>query len=151
MYTFDDLWYNVNKYKLESCLKYHQLQRYFDESNGCGAKGGTKFPDTMWFVLVVWACIIHDLEWYLAVNYEELLAANERFDNNLKRITDKESLNEAMVWLRRKRIGKYITGVEREGTVVYAIEREFELPEGVEIPVPNENLWSKLTRFFIKN
>jgi len=150
MQNFEEFWGDVNIYLLDSCLKYHQLKRGIQYANGCGAKGGIKFPDTMYFVIIIAACIIHDIEWKLAKTFQDLLDANERFDDNLKKIIVAESQNELMVWLRNQRAAKYITGVEREGTVTYAIERGFILPAGTKIPALNETWIQKLKRFFIK-
>lgn len=125
MQTYDQLLEDISKYRLETCLKPFQLRDGMQYANGCGAKGGTKFPDTMYFILVVAACIIHDIEWELSESYKELLEANERFDNNLKKICDQESMNDVTRWLRRSRIQKYVSGVELYGTESYAIERGF--------------------------
>lgn len=127
MKTFGEFAGDVEKYSLE--LK-HPIRLYrlnFRHANGCGAKGGMKFPNTMWGVNIVAACIIHDIEWQLATNFKELVAANERFDNNLKRITDYNSSNSITTWLRRMRVAKYVIGVEIHGTRDYANERGFEI------------------------
>ncbi len=121
----DDLRKQMVKYNLVykyECLK---MLANISHANGCGAKGGIKFPDTMYFVNVSAACCIHDIEWELAEHYQDLLDANERFDNNLKSITDAESSNNLMTWLRRSRISKYVSGVELVGTDAYAEERGF--------------------------
>jgi len=114
---------DIEKYGLN--YKSENLRLDYSYANGCGAKGGIPFPPTMWFVNIESACIIHDIEWQLAQNYQELLDANENFDNNLKLITDYESLNDATRWIRRMRISKYVTGVELKGTDSYALERGF--------------------------
>lgn len=124
MQSFEELWYDVHDYKLELYLKYHQLEKGMKHANGCGSKGGVKFPDTMYFVSIISACTIHDIEWELAKCYQDLLDSNGRFNRNLKRITDKES-NSIMAWLRRMRIAKYVAGVELIGTDAYAKERGF--------------------------
>lgn len=142
MQTFDELWNDICTYKLDSHLKFHELKKGIKYANGCGAKGGTKFPDTMYLILIISACIIHDIEWKLAKSYQDLLDANERFDNNLKKITDKRSLNDIMRLLRRSRIQKYVSGVELVGTVNYAIERDFELPE--DVIMPTKSWWKRL-------
>jgi len=125
MQTFEEFWYDIQRYELETYLKYHELKNGIKYANGCGSKGGVKFPDTMYFVLIIAACIIHDIEWQFAKCYQDLLDANERFDNNLKKITDEESMNDVMRWLRRSRISKYVSGVELVGTESYAKERGF--------------------------
>lgn len=125
MQNFEELWYDIQYYNLESCLKYHQLKNGIKYANGCGSKEGIKFPDTIYFTSIISSCIIHDIEWEKSECYQDLLDANERFDNNLKKITDKESINNIMRWFRRLRIAKYVSGVELVGTKAYAIERKF--------------------------
>lgn len=127
MQSFKQLKRDIIKYDLETYLTYDKLKIGMKYANGCGAKGGIKFPDTMWFVSVVAACIIHDIEWENANCYKDLLDANEHFDNNLKKITDYESINDFTRWFRRYRIASYTSGVELEGTPAYAKERGFEL------------------------
>ena len=122
--TFEMLWHDIQFYKLVTNVTKDQIQLLMHHSNGCGSKGGFQFPSTMWGVNIEAACNIHDIEWYAADSYEELLEANERFDNNLKKICDTES-NTCMAWIRRMRIAKYISGVEIVGTHVYAVERGF--------------------------
>ena len=79
----------------------------------------------MWGINIESACIIHDIEWEKAKNYEELILANENFDNNLKLITDYESANDFTRGFRRLRIAKYVSAVELIGTEIYAKERGF--------------------------
>jgi len=124
MITFDDLWDDICTYKLKSKYKSHELKKGIQYANGCGAKGGVKFPSTMGLVSIVAACIIHDIEWELAKCFQDLIDANERFDNNLKRITDNES-NVVTRWIRRQMISYYVSGVELVGTEAYAKERGF--------------------------
>lgn len=114
--------YDIEKYGLET--KAYDIVA-FQYANGCGAKGGFKFPSMMYGVDIKTACNIHDIEWQLAECYADLLDANENFDNNLKKICDQESANNFMRWLRRLRIAKYVNGVEIHGTMAYAIERGF--------------------------
>ncbi len=87
------------------------IHNAFKFSNGCGAKGGIKFPSTMWFLNIESACSLHDIHWELAKDYSDLLSANEIFDNNLKKIIDKDS-NFIMKRLRRLRAAKYVNEVE---------------------------------------
>ncbi len=125
MQTFEEFWSDLNEFQLDSAYSYHELKLGIKYANGCGAKGGVKFPDTMYFISIIAACIIHDIEWQLAGCHQDLLDANERFDNNLKKITDSKSSNDVMRWLRRSRIAKYVSGVELKGTNAYAAERGF--------------------------
>lgn len=126
MQTYDQLCEDIATYKLETCLKPFELRNGIKYANGCGAKGGAKFPDTMYLISIISACTLHDIEWKLSETYQDLLDANERFDNNLKKICDQESMNDLMRWLRRSRIHKYVDGVELVGTDSYAKERGFE-------------------------
>lgn len=125
MITLKEFLEDVSKYDLD-VSKIRNITVSYTYANGCGAKGGMKFPDTMWFVSIIAACIIHDIDWALAKCYQDLLDGNERFDNNLKKICDKESMYDATRWMRRMRISKYISGVELHGTDDYARERGFD-------------------------
>lgn len=125
MITLEEFTEDVAKYDLD-ISKIINISVAFLYANGCGAKGGMKFPSTMWFVSIIAACIIHDIDWALAKCYQDLLDGNERFDNNLKKICDKESLYDITRWARRMRIAKYVNGVELHGTESYAKERGFD-------------------------
>ena len=114
---------DVFKYKLDTHST-HLLREFFDCANGCGAKGGQKFPHTIYGVDIESACIGHDLDWRIAENYKEVLQGNERFDNNLKKICDPQS-NWFTRPLRRLRIAKFVSAVELYGTEEYANERGF--------------------------
>ena len=129
MITFDEFWDDVCEFELETYLSYNDLKIGYKYANGCGAKGGVKFPDTMWFVSIIAACIIHDIEWKNAKCYHDLVLANRRFSVNLKKIIDSKSINGVMRWIRRYRIASYTSGVELKGTKAYAIERGFIKPE----------------------
>lgn len=129
MQSFEQFWEHVCTYDLKSDYKFHELKANFKESNGCGSKGGMKFPSSFFFVKIVAACSIHDIEWFFAKSYEDLIKSNERFDNNLKRITDYES-NKVTRWIRRQFISYYVSGVELVGTRKYAEARQFsDIPE----------------------
>ncbi len=125
MQTFEEFWYQIQEYDLKTNLLFPDLQVGFKYVNGCGSKGGWHFPSTMWGINIEAACNLHDIEWKLAKCYADLLMANERFDNNLKKITDAESSNNFTRWIRRSRINKYVSGVELIGTEAYAKERGF--------------------------
>jgi len=125
MQTYNDFLDNIIKYDLD-ILEIHSLKLSFSYSNGCGAKGGVRFPSTIWFVNIEAACNLHDIRWKEAHNYQDLLDANEQFDNDLKKICDSESLFNITRWLRRLRIAKYVSGVELYGTESYAQERGFD-------------------------
>lgn len=126
MQTFDEFWDDVVTYTLETSLGFERLKIGFKYANGCGAKGGVKFPSTMYLIDISAACNIHDIEWKNSECYNDLIEANRRFNRNLKAITDKESGNMFTRWIRRMRVAKYVAGVELIGTRDYAIEREFE-------------------------
>lgn len=124
MKTYEEFLADFIHYNLLSELRLKEIRQIYTYANGCGAKGSFKVPATMWGVNIESACIIHDLEWVKAKNVDDLHRANENFDNNLKKICDKES-NAITVWFRRMRIAKYVSGVELVGTVAYAKERGF--------------------------
>jgi len=123
MKTYEQFLADIYKYKLVCDMD--NLKISFQYANGCGAKGGVQFPSTMWGINIESACNIHDIDWKLAKSHQELLDANERFDNNLKKITDHESMNDFTRWARRLRVAKYVSGVELYGTQTYATERGF--------------------------
>ena len=102
----------------------HLLRISYKYANGCGAKGGVKFPRTMWGLDIESTCIGHDIVWQLAQSYKDLQEGNEDFDDNLKIIIDAES-NFIMKRLRRWRAAKYITEVELIGTPNEAEKRGF--------------------------
>lgn len=97
----------------------------FKYANGCGSKGNQKFLKTIWGVNIESTCIGHDIRWELAENYDDLIEANEIFDNDLKKICDQES-NWFTRPIRRMRIAKYISAVELYGTNSYAQKRGFD-------------------------
>lgn len=124
MQTFGEFWNDVSKYKLETKYEYPELKIGFQYANGCGAKGGIKFPGTMWGLKIISACIIHDIEWALSKSYEDLLTANRNFKKNLLKIIKAGSL--FLLWpVRRLRVLWYTMGVELVGTKSYAVERGF--------------------------
>ena len=93
--------------------------------NGCGAKGGIDVPDTMWGVYVGAPCNIHDVDWKLAKNYQDLVDANQRFRRNIEKVLDKESANAFTLWFRLNRMSRYYRMVKLVGTPLYAKERPY--------------------------
>ena len=125
MKSFEQVLYDMEKYDLKTTVTdVDRFRVLYDYANGCGAKGGVKFPKTMWGVNIESACILHDIEWVMAQNYFDLKKGNELFDDNLKKICDKES-NTLTIWLRRMRIAKYVSAVELVGLHNEAIKRGF--------------------------
>ena len=86
------------------------------EINGCGAKGGTKFPETMLFLEIVWACYLHDIRWGMATTKEALHIGNYEFETNLERIVDMDSCCTFVKWMRSYRITTYINAIKYVGT-----------------------------------
>lgn len=115
---------DIKKYGLK-LIEVKNKKVAFGCTNGCGSKGGFKFPSFFLLICIIVACHIHDIEWTLAKSYKDLIKANENFDNNLKLITDYESKYEWSAWFYRQLISYYISGVERIGTPIYAKERGF--------------------------
>lgn len=129
--SFQQFRVDIHKYKLSlmHLLNDELLEHYYKyQANGCGAKNGRKFPNTMWGVDVQSACHCHDISWHLSTCYQDLVDADDKFPADLKRITDYHS-NVFTSWVRRLRIATYSWGVDRVGLEVYATERGFELPE----------------------
>ena len=118
--TYLEFLSDVKKYSLSH--NYISVIAFSRDCNGCGSKGGVHFPSTMWGVNIEAACNIHDFDWSEAESYTDLVKANERFDNNLKKICDEES-NSFTRWFRRMRVAKYVSGVELVGTSAFAREQ----------------------------
>jgi len=78
--------------------------------NGCGAKAGTKFPDTFWGLCIILACQIHDWMFHEGRTLGDYFFANAIFFWNLTAIIYNES-NWFMYWLRLERALKYYIGV----------------------------------------
>ena len=83
---------------------------------GCGAgKSGDKFvPDSMYFLSIKVACIVHDLRWDEAANVEDVEASNIEFLVNLLKIINTYS-KPVLKQLRRYRATTYYTAVEDVG------------------------------------
>ena len=111
------------RYLLDNGRRLSKLYQY--NKNGCGAKGGHKFPDTIWGVDVQSACHCHDISWHISTKYKDLTDADMQFTHDLKLICDKESANAFMAWLRRLRIATYSFGVDEFGLEDYARKRGF--------------------------
>lgn len=87
-----------------------------EHTNGCGAEGA-KFdfvPDTIWGLNIVYACIIHDWDYYYGATRREKRRADIRFLVNLILIILMGS-NWAMTILRVKRAIKYYLAVNLKG------------------------------------
>ena len=123
MKSLEDFLTDCELYKLK-VASIHGIRLNFKYANGCGAKGGIKFPKTMWGLNIESTCVAHDISWQMAKSLEDLLEGNEDFDDNLKLIIDAES-NFIMKRLRRMRASKYITEVELLGTPSEAKRRGF--------------------------
>ena len=85
-----------------------------DEINGCG-RNGEAFPNTNYFLLIVWACYLHDSEWGIAKSEIDLELGNLNFRANLDKIIEKDSCCTAMKWLRGYRVRSYYNGVQYIG------------------------------------
>ena len=115
---------DIIKYGLSLDPYTSNLTSLYQYANGCGAKDGIDVPDTIWGVDVSSACHVHDIMWMQAECYPDLIAANNEFVVNLKKICDLES-NTFTGYFRRLRIATYSYGVDEFGTRDYAIERGF--------------------------
>ena len=99
-----------------------QTDEDYMASRGCGpGKGlGDWFvPDTMWGLNIKLPCIIHDLEWALAVSIEDIKKANMHFLINLLKVINAKS-GFLFKQLRRYRAVTYYTAVEDIGTIKWA-------------------------------
>lgn len=100
--------------------------------NGCGAKGGTKFPDTMWGLLIVLACNIHDWSWDKSKTKGDLIFSNAIFLYNLTAIIINGS-NWIMLLPRISRATKYYLGVVLKGTKSYQKEKNIPYDDKITI------------------
>ena len=129
MKSISDVIEDIHTYNIDTQdVTIGDIQKYFPQANGCGAKNGIKVPKTIYLANIETACILHDIRWHLATDYDDLITANERFDDDLKRICDAESCCGFMKFIRRKRISTYVDAVELIGTYDYAKEQGFEIP-----------------------
>lgn len=125
MQDFDEFWNDVCTYKLEVKHKFHILKKAIKYANGCGSKGGIKFPDSFLWVSIKSACNNHDIDWSLSLTVDDLINDNYRFRRNMERIIDAESANWLMVHIRMKMMNYYYEGVKLIGTGNYSEERGF--------------------------
>jgi len=125
MMTFDEFWDDIIEYSLELNYKYHEYKSTFKQANGCGAKGSIKVPDHFLWLYITATCNIHDIEWHLAKNHDDLIKANQRWRRNMEKIIDQKSANWLMVRLRRRLAYRYYTEVKMIGTNSYAKDRGF--------------------------
>ena len=92
--------------------------------NGCGAKDGIKVPDTMWGLLIIMACQIHDWMFHEGKTYGDFLFANAIFIFNLTMIIIARSANWFMITLRLGRASKYFYAVMIKGEKAYWVDKE---------------------------
>ena len=97
--------------------------------NGCGAKGGMKFPDYMWGLKVKEACDIHDWMTKKGLTLMDFLFAAGMFITNLTIIIWFGSSNKFMMTLRLFRASKYFIGV-----VVVGLNHFFKNKERSDAP-----------------
>ena len=103
-----------------------------DICNGCGAKGGVKFPDTMWGLNIVKGCNIHDWMWNYSKTEGDLIFSNAIFFYNLSAIIINES-NWITVVPRLSRAVKYYLGVVKGGTESYRVEQGLPTTKNITI------------------
>ncbi|CCK81183.1 MULTISPECIES: hypothetical protein [Desulfobacula] len=89
--------------------------------NGCGPGGLGDFmvPDTVYFVSIKAACMIHD--WCFTVFNSEagFKLSNQIFLDNMQRIVRAETYNKLLMSLRLARVKKYYRAVQDFGRVFY--------------------------------
>ena len=85
-----------------------------EEINGCGRED-ERFPSTMYGLVVVWACYLHDAQWGIALSEEDLEIANSDFRDNLDKIINKDSCCVLTKWFRGYRVRSYYNGVQYVG------------------------------------
>ena len=92
--------------------------------NGCGAKGGVKVPNTMWFLSIILACQIHDWMFREGKTLGDFFFANAIFLFNLMAIIINGS-NFITLLPRVQRATKYFIAVMTEaGEKAYWVDKE---------------------------
>lgn len=89
--------------------------------NGCGAKGGVNFPDTMYGLDISEACHVHDWMTEYGKTLMDFLFAAGMFIVNLTIIIWFGSSNKLLLTLRLFRATKYFVAV-----VVFGLEHFYE-------------------------
>lgn len=122
--TLKEFLTQIAKYDLKFALASSDPVYDYTYANGCGAKGGIKFPKTMYLLNIEACCQIHDIDWTNARSVDELVRGTNIMSANLKKIIDAKS-NWFMKRLRRWRASKYITEIELIGEPAEARNRGF--------------------------
>jgi len=92
--------------------------------NGCGAKGGIKVPDTMWFLSITLACQVHDWMFKEGKTLGDFFFANAIFLFNLTAIIINGS-NFLTILPRIQRATKYFLATMSDaGRKAYWVEKE---------------------------
>lgn len=86
--------------------------------NGCGAKGGTKVPNTMWGLNIKQACNIHDWMFENGATLADFYFSNAVFIMNLALIIV-ENGSKWLAPLRLARATKYFLAVQELGQDAY--------------------------------
>ena len=92
----------------------------FKICNGCGAKGGTKVPNTMWGLNIKEACNIHDWMFEEGKTLADFYFSNAVFIMNLAIIIC--SGNKWLAPLRLFRATKYFVAVQELGQSAYWVD-----------------------------
>jgi len=107
-----------------------ELDLLLKVTNGCGA-AGAKFdfvPDKIWGLLIIFACIIHDWDYYRGKNKKHKRAADIRFLINMILIT----LDHGGSWwkktLRVERACHYFLAVTLKGDKAFFAGKTTEAP-----------------------
>jgi len=80
--------------------------------NGCGKKGGLKFPNRIWGLDIRDVCNIHDYMYYAGQTEADREEADRVLRNNLLRIIEADSADIPLLKaLRRRRAAKYYYAV----------------------------------------
>ena len=112
----------LSGYNLAAPISFWENQSlHYDLVGGCGPGGvGDYFvPDTIWFLKITAACMIHDWCFLVWNTKEGFKLANDLFKNNIMRINDQ---TDAYTWvknLRRERGWKYYMAVHKFGESSY--------------------------------
>ena len=119
----DKLNWRNNKYQLYAPESYWKIsyEEHTSICNGCGAANSKidMIPDTIYFVNISEACNIHDYMYYIGETINDKKNADMIFLENLLTITNTESSNGFMKWLRRRRAIKYYLAVKYFGNSAY--------------------------------
>ena len=111
-------------------------------TNGCGARNGLKVPNTMWGLLIIEACRIHDWEYTFGETLQAKIEADKNFKFNLNYLIVQRG--GVFMYPRMVRANTYYLFVKYRGGEAYWKGKANCPPEHLEqspIETPDEYNW----------